>query len=632
VSPVTSATVEGLAAPEPRQVEVPARVFARRLARSALGHKKLVGVILVMGVINAFFEKAPYVLLGPVIDKLTAARDAPVVPAGTLSPTEQLTEAMAALGAWLAGLVGASWSPPMAVIVASAVIAVVMSVVGAITLYYMLVLTRYFGAKMVVDLRDEVAAHVLKLPLRYFGLRRLGELISNVTTDTAVLLRSFTLAVDHAIMDPLLVAMNVAIIVWFVPQLTWVILLMVPLMALPLIRLGKNVRRRSSKSQRAMGDTTESLNQMLSGIRVVKAFQLEDVRLAEFKASNARFLQRTASTFRARGMAQGLTHFTYHVGFAVMIIALAVLVIGGAYRPSELTMIAIPLTTTYTHVKRLARAYNTLMESAGAYEGIEMVLREQADPSLNQVGRRVDRIAGRVEFQNVTFAYGSEVVVHDLSFVVEPGQTVALVGPSGGGKSTTLDLLARFHDPKSGRILIDGVPLTDLQVLDYRRHLAIVSQQPFLFNTTIYRNILLGRPGATEEQVVAAAKLAQIHDFVSTLPQGYETVVGERGANLSGGQMQRITIARAVLRDPRILILDEATSALDSESEKAVQEALAQLMRNRTSFVIAHRLSTIREADLILVMQAGQLVEQGRHEGLLARRGLYWRLTQLQQI
>ncbi|MEZ5964331.1 MAG: ABC transporter ATP-binding protein [Planctomycetota bacterium] len=610
------------------RVEVSARAFLVRMRRAILDNKWLVASILVAGVADAVCTKGVYLLIKPLIDKLSG-RETPPVPTDF---GDRLNHWIESFGVTLQGWLGIHFQvggKDLGIFISCAVVSVLMSVFGALALYWVSVQTRYFGAKVVVDIRNEVADHILHLPLRYFGKRKMGELISNVTTDTAVLLRTFSLALDNAVLDPLMIVMNVVLVVVVVPELSWVLLLMIPLMAIPLLRLGKKVRKRSSRSLQAMGDATESLNQMLGGFRTVRAYQLEDHRLRDFADSNRLFLDRTMSMFRARGMSQATTFFAYQIGFAIMLVALGALFLSETKDPSDLAVLALPLTTTYTHVKRMARAWNTLMESVGAYEGIEALLREPRDTAKDE-GKPVSALRGQVEFCGVDFAYGAEPVLRDVSFRVQPGQMVALVGPSGAGKSTALDLLARFYDPQQGRILVDGVDLRSLKVSDYRKHLAIVSQQPFLFNATIFENIQLGRPGASRDEVIAAATTAQIHDFVITQPHGYDTMCGERGTNLSGGQMQRITIARAVLRDPAILILDEATSALDSESEQLVQAALAGLMKGRTSFVIAHRLSTIRAADQILVMEAGRLVECGRHEDLLRLEGLYHRLTQLQ--
>jgi ABC-type multidrug transport system fused ATPase/permease subunit len=392
------------------------------------------------------------------------------------------------------------------------------------------------------------------------------------------------------------------------------------------------VSRRSTKSLQAMGETTEALNQILTGIRTVKAFQLEGARQTDFETSTRTFLERTHRMLRAKGRSMAQTFVGYQIGFAVLLVMLGyVVLVERSIQFDDVAVLMTPLATTYQHVKRVTRAYHVLMESAGALRGVDEIL--AAEPDRAAVGGRpMPQVRGDVELRDVWFAYDSEPVLRGIDLRVQAGQTVALVGPSGGGKSTTLDLLLRFNDPQRGTILIDGVDLRDIRLADFRAHTAVVSQQPFLFNTTIRQNIAYGRPGATQEQIEAAARAANIHDFIVAQPAGYDTLVGERGCNLSGGQMQRLTIARAIVRDPAILFLDEATSALDSENEELVQKALDNLRRGRTSFVIAHRLSTIVTADIIVVLDHGRVVEQGTHEQLLARNGAYRRMYELQAV
>ncbi len=623
-------TTSGAAQLPPRS-ERGLRLLLSRIWQAVLANRGLVAAIVLAGVVQAFCAKGSFVLVGPLLEALApAAEPAAGVVAENQDRFMQWFDGVARDLSAALGILEGNAMRPMRLCLACAVIAIVLGVIGAVSMYATLLLTRYFAAKIVVDLRNDIAAHLLRLPLGFFGRRRMGELISNVTTDTTVLTRAFQLAADHVVMDPLLILGNVLVIIWAVPEAVWLLVFLVPVMALPLVRLGKQVHKNSRKSLAAMGDATEAMNQMLSGIKTVKAFQLEEERHAEFADSNARYLHRTRRLLHAKALSQAMVFSGYQVGFAVMLLGTGWLVVGENYPLKYLSVALIAISTTYTHVKRLARAYNTLLESSGAMDRIESILGEL--PDAPEPGAPVGRVRGDVKFEGVGFSYGHEPVLTDVTFAVEAGQTVALVGPSGAGKTTALDVLARFYRPTSGRVSVDGTDIQTLDVAGYRRNIAIVTQEPFLFNTTLAENIRHGRPTATQDEVEEAARAAQIHDFIASLPQGYATVAGERGSNLSGGQTQRVAIARAILRDPAILILDEATSALDAEHEAAVQTALQNLMRGRTSFVIAHRLSTISSADLILVMQNGCIVEKGTHHQLLQEGGLYSRLSQLQRL
>jgi ABC-type multidrug transport system fused ATPase/permease subunit len=609
------------------------RALLRRLWAAVVRYRGMVAAMIGFAVLETVFTKLPLVLVKPLLGVLGKEEPREVETDGWFAKlladfNGGFQDFADGLMTWLG--MGFAEHPAMNVVAACGIVAVVCGLLGSSTIYFVQTISRFFAVRIVADLRCELAQHFLNLSLRFYGRQRMGEMMSKVTNDTQVMQRSFELASDNIVLDPLMILANIGILAWFAPQAILVLLVMVPLMAIPLYRQGKKVQKRSARSLQAMGEATESLNQILTGIRTVKAFQLEGQRLADYRSSTDVFLARTKRMLRAKGRSMAQTFVGYQFGFAVLLVLLGyVVLVDGDIDFTDVGLAMAPLTTTYQHVKRLTRSYHVLMESAGALHGIEQILQAEHDPT-QQGGRPLASVHGDVKLENVWFAYGDEPVLRGIDLTVRAGQTVALVGPSGGGKSTLMDVLMRFYDPDQGRVLVDGQDLRDLRLADFRQHTAVVSQQPFLFNTSIRENIAFGKPGATDAEIEAAARAANIHDFVGTLPAGYATLAGERGCNLSGGQMQRITIARAILRDPALLFLDEATSALDSESEGLVQRAIDGLRAGRTSFVIAHRLSTIADADLIVVLDRGQIVEQGSHAELVARGGLYKRMYELQ--
>ena len=609
------------------------QALLRRIWAAVVRYRRMVAVMLALAVLQTVFTKLPFLVVKPLMAEMgrelgESSAAAPGI-GGELGG-----ELDDAFNAWFAGfaealcrLLGMSFeSSGMTVVVACGVVALGCGLLGAVTIYLGQTISRFFAYRVVADLRGELARHFLSLPLRFFGKRRMGDMISRVTNDTQVMQRSFEVAADNVVIDPLMILGNAIAILWFVPEAIVVLLAMIPLMAVPMYRQGKKVQKRSSKSLQAMGETTESLNQILTGIRTVKAYQLEDAHMREFEQTTTRFLDRTRRVLSAKARSIATSFLGYQAATGAVLVLLGYLVlVERAIAFDDVAVIIAPLATTYQHVKRVTRAYNVMRESAGALAGIEDILQTAADPAMRG-GAALSGVRGDVELRDVEFGYGDGPVLRGVSVLARAGQTVAFVGKTGCGKSTTLDLLMRFHDPDQGAILVDGRDLRELRLADYRRETAVVSQDPFLFNTTLRENIACGRPGASRAEVEAAAEAARIHEFISSLPDGYDTVAGERGTNLSGGQKQRITIARAILRNPAILFLDEATSALDTESEVAVQRALTELMRGRTSFVIAHRLSTIVDADQIIVLDEGRVVEAGTHQELHDLGGVYRRM------
>ncbi|MEZ5989880.1 MAG: ABC transporter ATP-binding protein [Planctomycetota bacterium] len=615
-------------APEPASM---GRLF-RLIKDYVLRHRTLVVMVLLLGLANASLQKGPLLLVKGVVDTLFQTGDG--APAVELPKSgEAVYEGIEALKEDLLQLFRlGSWADPAAGpverILGYLLILVLVTPIGALVLYFFRVLTNLVSTKVVVDLREQICAHILRLSLSFIHRQRTGDLISRVTNDTNQVRASFTLVLENVVAEPLLLLANV-FLAWTVhPMRAVVVFLTIPVLILPIRRLGKRVRKTSGRSLEALGDSTDVMSEMFQGFRTVKAFRLETQEIAEFKRENDKFFQRTMKLVRARALSQALTFLIYMLGFGVILLVLANY--SHEISPGTATMAMIPLATTYQHVKRLARSYNLIKESQGALDRVDEILDSKPEV-LDSGSVAADALRGDIRFDHVSFGYGPTTVLEGLSFTVHAGEKVALVGASGAGKSTILDLVARFYDPLQGRVLVDERDLRDYELPSYLEQIAIVDQRPFLFNRSIRENILTGKPGASEEEVREAARVARVDEIVARLPHGFDTVVGERGAALSGGELQRITIARAVIRDPRILLLDEATNALDTESERKVQEALDALMQGRTSLIIAHRLSTVRDADRILVIVDGRIVEEGDHLTLMDRPdGVYRRLKVLQ--
>jgi subfamily B ATP-binding cassette protein MsbA len=600
-----------------------------RLSPYLLCYRSLFLAVVLLGAISAAASKAALPLVEPVVDVIFRGEtlgdfglEAVPLLGGLLDRTYDL---------FCARLLRAepgsvpSDDAKLALLAVVAILGVGISLVGAGAQYFFATLSRRLGLRMIVDLRRDLCERLLRVPLRYHGKRRLGDILSRLTNDIQVSLRAFTLLFDDVVQEPFMILASLGLMLTVSPAATLAFLAILPLVAIPVVLFGRRVRRGSRRSLAALGDATDTLAQQLAGIRVVKAFGAEDREVEEFDLANRRFLRRTMSMVRAKAATESFLLLLTGAGTAALVAALGWFQIrqGAFDSPGEVVLFLVPLGTLYAHTKRLSRAYTTVMESLGATRRLLDVLDLAPEPPDLPGAVVVRGVSRGIEVRDLRFGYDSAEVLCGLSFSAPAGKTVAIVGPSGAGKSTLFDLLAGFHEPTGGSILVDGVDLRRVSRKAWRSRLAIVSQDPFVFHTTIRENILYGKPDATEEDLRTAANAAHLAEFVASLPEGFETVVGEQGSRLSGGELQRITIARALLRDPAVLLLDEATSSLDAASESAVQAALDNLRAGRTTFVIAHRLSTVRNADLIVVLDRGRIVETGTHAELLGKGGLY---------
>ena len=482
------------------------------------------------------------------------------------------------------------------------------------------------GQASLLRLRNDMFAKLNRLSLSYFTRHPLGTVMSRVTNDVDVISEFVTMGVVSLVTDVFILLIIVIMMFALNAKLALVTMAMLPVMWLA-SRFFSTLARNAFRDVRStVGDVYANLQESIDGVRVTQSFGRERTNASRFQATNQ---ANVAASVRAGAIVSGfipVIDTISAIATALVIVVGGALVVGEEVEIGVLVAFIAFVARFFQPIQQLTRFYNQMQSTMAAGEKIFELMDEPEEISDSPAATELPSITGRVEFDNVTFAYEGADVLRNVSFVAEPGQRIALVGPTGAGKTTTINLLARFYDADDGEIRIDGHPIRSVTQHSLRSQLGIVPQDSFLFSGSIFENIAFARPDASEQEVLDAAKAVGAHDFILELPSGYQTEVRERGSRLSVGQRQLICFARALLADPRILILDEATSSVDARNERAIQEALERVMRGRTSFVIAHRLATVRGADLILVFQDGEIIERGAHEELLARRDLYYKL------
>jgi len=484
---------------------------------------------------------------------------------------------------------------------------------------------------VVQDVRNALYGKVLALPLGYYSEERKGDIMSKMTFDVSEIEVSIIRSLEMVFRDPVIIIVHLVGLLVISPWLTLFVLVLLPISGWIIGRIGKNLRAKSSVSQQRLGNLLTMIEETLGGLRVIKAFNAERKCEDRFNRENQVYTHLMVRINRRRDLASPLSEF---LGTMVMGIVLwfgGRLVLGSsALAPEALIGFMGLFYMILNPAKSFSSAYFNILKGLASAERVDTILTAVNPIVSPESPLPAPDFHGSIEYRNVRFGYDERDVLRGVNVTIAKGMTVALVGQSGSGKTTFVDLLPRFYDVQGGEILLDGQDIRRYRVSDLRALMGNVNQDPILFNDTFYNNIAFGVEGATLEQVQQAARIANAHDFIMATPDGYETLIGDRGSRLSGGQRQRLSIARAILKNPPIMILDEATSALDTESERLVQDALDNLMKNRTSIVIAHRLSTIKNADMICVMQQGEIVEMGRHDELLAQGGVYEKLYRMQ--
>lgn len=550
-------------------------------------------------------------------------------------------EGAAATQEWLKKLPGflQSWLGPMLgavrvsrdssnIIWVIAAVPVAMMIRGLGT-YFSFYLMSWVGVATVHDIRVRVFGHLQRLSLDFFGRARTGDLISRLLNDTQAVFMLASTGFSTLSKDPATVLVLVGILIFTQPKLTGVALITMGLVVVPIVIYGRKVRKAWKAAQTHTAELGDVMQETFTGNRVVKAYNLEQAVTARFAATSTKISSQFMRFVRASEIPGPMIEFFGAVGVALMLFYVA-RIADKTPSSGDFTSFVGAIFSLYAPVKNLSKLWAMAEQARAGGERLFSLLEEQSSIQEPTNPKPLKAAGSDIRFEGVRFGYSESVAIHDVNLTVKAGTLVALVGASGSGKTTLTNLLLRFYDPQSGSVSIGGTNLREVLTGDLRSQIAIVTQETILFNESIRDNLRLGRPGATDAEVESAARAANAHEFILAKEGGYDFVIGERGGSLSGGQRQRLAIARAILKDAPILVLDEATSALDTESERLVQTALETLMRGRTTLCIAHRLSTVQHADVIVVMDGGRIVEQGRHAELLERGGHYARLYALQ--
>jgi len=496
--------------------------------------------------------------------------------------------------------------------------------------YSQTILMNFIGQRIVADLRNELYSKIQQQSLAFFTKHSTGLLMSRITNDVGYIQGAVSEAVTSLFKDSFSLIFLVIVIFYRDWQLAIIAMFVFPLTIYPIAKFGQKMRSVATRTQVTMGSLSNLLQETISGTRIVKAFSMEDYENKRFSIQNEQLLKLILKSVSISALSSPFMEFLGGIGIAAIIFYGGYQVINGHSTTGNFFSFLTALIMLYEPVKRLTNVNNTIQQGIAGAERVFAVIDTVPDIKNKKTAVVLPKISKSIAIENVTFRYETTPVLKNINLTIQAGEVIAFVGMSGGGKTTLVNLIPRFYDVSDGRVLIDGRDIRDATIESLRKQIGIVTQQTILFNDTIRNNIAYGDIQKSDEDIIQAAKAANAHDFIAKLPKGYDTVIGEQGTKLSGGERQRISIARALLKDAPILILDEATSSLDTEAEIEVQSALENLMKGRTTLVIAHRLSTIRNADRIIVLVGGIIVEEGTHETLLEKQGEYYKLYNMQ--
>ncbi|MCM8760857.1 MAG: ABC transporter ATP-binding protein/permease [Candidatus Omnitrophica bacterium] len=595
-----------------------------RLIRFVLPHAWVLVLAGVCMVATSAFSGVSISMIIPLVDNVIAGKKI-VVPGGIALPPA------------LQSLVDkANSMSPMQLLNSLAIIVIILWLLKNFFEFCQTYLMNDVAQRVIRDVKNIIYRKLLTLSMDFYSKNPTGKLMSRITYDSAVIRDSISTGLTDLIYQPIqlliYLGMLFAIKVYF--SISWTLilvsLLLFALVIYPVVKIGKRLKTISRQTQEKVADITTTLHETISGIRVVKAFSMEDYESRKFESQNQHFYKLAMKAVKRMTVVSPITEFVGILCIAIILWVAGGQIISGSLSAGAFVTFLAAMLSLMRPIKRLTNVYSINQQAMAAADRIFEVL--DAVPSVSEKEDALDlpRIRKQLEFRDVFFGYDDKEVLKGISFIVPVGSVAAFVGPSGVGKTTILNLIPRFYDVTKGAVLIDGVDIRDCKISSLMSQIGIVTQETILFNDTVASNIAYGASNARMEDIVKAAQIANAHNFIIKMPQGYDTVIGERGFRLSGGEKQRIAIARAVFKDPPILILDEATSQLDTESEMLVQEAIDRMMAGRTVFVVAHRLSTIKHANRIYVLDKGRIVETGSHEDLLAKGGLYKRLYDMQ--